>query len=113
MKKNLFLFLIITAPDIAHAACKVETNMAVTGKNCPNDVASFVERSFGCEHAAGTPAWNDDVAADIDKQMIELQCYSLRSDLEKLQSKYVNNQKLIEFIRGNMASNIDYTNTPQ
>jgi hypothetical protein len=99
---SIFIALIAFAPQAQAGGCEFDLmKMAVSGKNCPKDVATLVERTYACGHFESEPYDEDEVLrkAFLGRSIRELQCDNLKTQLNAIKRKYRKNLTILRFIK--------------
>ncbi|MCE3231814.1 MAG: hypothetical protein K0R98_71 [Rickettsiaceae bacterium] len=111
MKKLLIAFLFSILASQAHAECQEDyKTMAVSGKNCPQDVIDIKERINSCGHFSGEYGYDEERKEFLDKQISELRCKDLENEKNALQLKYKDNSYILRFLGLKTDGYTDYEN---
>jgi hypothetical protein len=77
-------------------AAQAPADVEALKKGMPKDVASFIERTFECNHYGGEEPYDAGRAKQIERARKKLRCEDLPRDGKRLRKKYRNDPKVLK-----------------
>lgn len=97
--------ILFFAASVCLMAKQAPTDVEALKKGVPKDVASFIDRTFECNHWGGEEPYDAKRAKQIERAVKRLRCDGLPRDEKKLRKKYRNNPKVLKAL--DEADNLD------